>query len=125
MAGMGIMVGICTSPYPYPYPIEKVGDFPYPYLYPYPINAGIPRQNGDGFGQYPQGRVYLPSLVLHHRHTLYQYLCCISTCAILVFFRYSKTDYQFPFKASRLTILTPSYFPIVTWSLFITIPIST
>ena len=50
------MAGICTSPYP----IEKVGDFPYPY--PYPVNAGIPRQKGDGFGQYPRGRVYLPSL---------------------------------------------------------------
>jgi len=35
-----------------------------PYLYPYPylVNAGISRQNGDGFGQYPWGRVYLPSL---------------------------------------------------------------
>jgi len=56
------MAGICTSPYPSPYPIEKVGDSPYPY--PYPVNAGIPRQNGDEFGQYPRGRVYLPSLVL-------------------------------------------------------------
>jgi len=37
------MAGICTSPYP----IEKVGDSQYPY--PYPVNAGIPRQNGDGF----------------------------------------------------------------------------
>jgi len=54
------MAGICTSPYPSPYPTEKVGDSPYPY--PYPVNAGIPRQNGDGFGQYPRGRVYLPSL---------------------------------------------------------------
>ena len=62
MAGMGIMAGICTSPYPSPspYPTEKVGDSPYPY--PYPVNAGIPRHNGDGFGQYPRGRVYLPSL---------------------------------------------------------------
>jgi len=50
------MAGICTSPYPSPYPIEKVGDSPYP------VNAGIPRQNEDGFGQYPRGRVYLPSL---------------------------------------------------------------
>jgi len=62
MVGTCIMAGICTSPYPSPYPTEKVGYFPYPY--PYPVNAGIPRQNGDGFGQYPQGRVYLPSLVL-------------------------------------------------------------
>ena len=54
MSGMGIMVGICTSPYL----IEKVGDSPYPY----PVNAGIPRQNRDGFGQYPWGQVYLPSL---------------------------------------------------------------
>jgi len=57
------MAGICTSPYPSPHPIEKFGDSPYPYPYPYPVNAGIPRQNGDGFGQYPRGRVYLPSLV--------------------------------------------------------------
>ena len=56
MAGTGIMAGVCTSPYP----IEKVGDSPYPY--PYPVNAGIPRQTGDGFGQYLWGRVYLPSL---------------------------------------------------------------
>jgi len=52
------MAGICTSPYPSPYPTEKVGDFPYPY----PVNEGIPRQNGDGFGQYPRRRVYLSSL---------------------------------------------------------------
>jgi len=52
------MAGICTSPYPSPYPIEKVEDSPYPY----PVNAGISRQNGDGFGQYQRGRVYLPSL---------------------------------------------------------------
>ena len=51
------MAGIYSSPYP----IEKIGDSPYPY--PYPVNAGIPRQNGDGFGQYPRGRVYLPSLM--------------------------------------------------------------
>jgi len=56
------MAGICTSPYPSPYPTEKVGDSPYPY--PYPVNAEIPRQNGDGFRQYPQGRVYLQSLIL-------------------------------------------------------------
>jgi len=56
------MAGICTSPYPSPYPIEKVGDSPY--SYPYPVNAGISRQNGDGFRQYPQRRVYLPSLVV-------------------------------------------------------------
>ena len=62
MAGTGIMAGICTSSYPSPYPTEKVGDSPYPY--PYTVNAGIPCQNGDGFGQYPRGRVYLPSLLL-------------------------------------------------------------
>jgi len=62
MVGTGIMAGICTSSYPSPYPTEKVRDSPYPY--PYPINAGIPRQNGDGFGQYPRGRVYLPSLII-------------------------------------------------------------
>jgi len=63
------MTGICTSPYPspspypiekvgdssYPYPIEKVGDSSYPYPYPYSVNAGIPRQNGNGFGQYLRG----------------------------------------------------------------------
>jgi len=59
------MAGICTSPYPSPYPIEKVGDSPYPY--PYPVNVGIPRQNGDGFGQYPRGQVYLPSLCRQDR----------------------------------------------------------
>ena len=58
MAMTGIMAGICTSPYP----IEKVGDSPYPY--PCQVNAGIPRQNGDRFRQYPRGRVYLPSLVM-------------------------------------------------------------
>jgi len=52
MAGTSIMVEIYSSPYP----IEKIGDFPYPYS----VNAGITRQNGDGFGQYPQGRIYLP-----------------------------------------------------------------
>ena len=61
MAGTSIMAGIYTSSYPSPYPIEKVGDSPYPY--PNPVNAGLPRQNGDRFGQYPRGRVYLPSLV--------------------------------------------------------------
>ena len=52
----GDMAGtsICTSPYPSPYPTEKVGDSPYPY--PYPVNAGIPRQNRDGFRQYPRER---------------------------------------------------------------------
>jgi len=49
MAVTGIMAGICTSPYPSPYPIEKFGDSPYPN--PNPVNAGIPRQNGDGFSQ--------------------------------------------------------------------------
>jgi len=48
MAGTGIMAGIYSSSSPSPYPIEKIGDSPYPY--PYPVNAGIPRQNGDGFG---------------------------------------------------------------------------
>jgi len=64
MAGTGIMAEIYLSPSPSPYPIEKIGDspYPYPYPYPYPVNAGIPRQNGDGFGQYPRGRVCLPSL---------------------------------------------------------------
>jgi len=42
--------------YPSPYPIEKIGDSPYPY--PYPVNAGILRQNGNRFGQYPRGRIY-------------------------------------------------------------------
>ena len=61
MAGTGIMAGICTSTYPSPYPTEKVGYSPYPY----PVNAGIPRQNGDRFGQYLRGRVYLPSLCMN------------------------------------------------------------
>ena len=77
------MAGICTCPSSSPYPIEKIGDSPYPY--PYPVNAGIPRQNGNGFGQYPRGRVCLPSLVVGN--TSYQcanfflekytiYMCC-------------------------------------------------
>jgi len=51
MAGTSIMAGIYSSPSlsPSPYPIEKIGDSSYPY--PYPVNAGIPRQNGDEFGQ--------------------------------------------------------------------------
>jgi len=60
MAGTGIMAGIYSSPSASPYPIEKIGDSPYPYTYP--VNAGISCQNGDGFGQYPRGRVCLPSL---------------------------------------------------------------
>jgi len=46
------MAGICTSPYP----IEKVGDSPRdsPYPYPYRVNAGILRQNGDEFEEYPR-----------------------------------------------------------------------
>ena len=63
MAGTGIMAGIYSSLSPSPYPIEKIGDSPYPY--PYPVNAGISRQNGDGFGQYPRGRVYLPYLFVY------------------------------------------------------------
>jgi len=55
------MAGIYSSSSSSPDPIEKIGDSPYPY--PYEVNAGIPRQNGDGFGQYPRGWVYLPSLV--------------------------------------------------------------
>jgi len=61
MTWTSIMEGICTSPSPSSYPIEKFGDSPY--LYPYPVNARIPLQNGDEFGQYPRGRVYLPSLL--------------------------------------------------------------
>ena len=57
MVGMSIMAGICISPYPN----EKVRDSPYPY--PYLVNAGISCQNEDGFGKYPLGRVYLPSLI--------------------------------------------------------------
>ena len=74
MAGTGIMAGICTSPYPSPYPTKKVGDSPYPY--PYLVNAGIPRQNGDEFGQYPWGWVYLPSLYRWHC------LRCIGVCYV-------------------------------------------
>jgi len=65
MVGIGIMAGICTSPSHPHTQLKKVGDSPYPY--PYPVNAGILRQNDDGFGQYPQRRVYLPSL----RHTIH------------------------------------------------------
>jgi len=82
------MAGICTSPYP----IEKVGDFPYPYPYPYPypVNAGIPRQNGNGFEQYPRGQIYLPSLPVNipiqNRHllrkTLFGILFYLKMCTI-------------------------------------------
>jgi len=47
-------------PIPIPIPVKKVGDSPYPYSYP--VNAGIPHQNGDEFGQYTRGQVYLPFL---------------------------------------------------------------
>jgi len=39
---------------PIPISVEKVEDSSY--TYPYLVNAGIPRQNEDGFGQYPRGR---------------------------------------------------------------------
>jgi len=55
------MAGIYSSPSSSPYLIEKIGDSPYPY--PYLVNAEILRQNGNGFGQYPRRRVYLPSLL--------------------------------------------------------------
>jgi len=59
MAGTSIMAGIYSSPSPYSYPIEKIG-FPIPI--PILSQCGDSRQNGDGFGQYPRERVYLPSL---------------------------------------------------------------
>jgi len=75
MAETGIVAGICTSPSSSPssspYPIEKIGDSPYPY--PYPVNAGIFRQNGGEFGQYPRGRVYLPSLATSHNSWFHLY----------------------------------------------------
>jgi len=65
MAGTGIMAEIYLSPSPSSYPIEKIRNSPYPY----PVNAGIFRQNGNGFGQYSRERgqysrerVYLSSL---------------------------------------------------------------
>jgi len=65
------MAGICTSPYPSPYPIEKVGNSPYPY----PLNAGIPRQNGDEFGQYPRDGFicYLYSQVISQLFVFYDH----------------------------------------------------
>jgi len=39
------------------------------YIHPHPHphtqlkKSGIPRQNGNGFGQYPRGQVCLPSLI--------------------------------------------------------------
>jgi len=59
---MGIWAGIYISQSPSPSPVENFGYYLYPY--PYPVKAGIPRQNGDGFGWYPRARVYLPSLVV-------------------------------------------------------------
>jgi len=60
MARTDIMAEICTSPYPSSYPIEKAGDSQYPYSYS--VNAGIPRQNGNGFEQYSRRHIYLSSL---------------------------------------------------------------
>jgi len=51
--GDGYYGGDMYIPYPSTYPIEKVRDFTY--SYPYTVDAGIHRQNGDEFGQYPQG----------------------------------------------------------------------
>jgi len=65
------MAEICTSPYSSPYPTEKVGDFPYPY--PYSVNAGIPRQNENRFGQYPREQVYLPSLMVKSPEMVFNY----------------------------------------------------
>jgi len=65
MAGVGMRMGqICTSLYTSPYPIVKVRNFPYPYLYL--VIRGIPRINGDKFGQYPQGLVYFSSHLRYH-----------------------------------------------------------
>jgi len=77
------MAGIYSSPYP----IEKIGDSPYPY--PYPVNAGILRQNGDGFGQYPRGRVYLSSLQPAHSHQQHSPTRA-TTQRFLVFIRYAE-----------------------------------
>ena len=70
MAGRGIkMERICTSSSTSSYPIEKVRYFPYPYQYI--VNAGILRQNGDGFGQYPWVRIYLSFLNTMHSYKEY------------------------------------------------------
>jgi len=51
-----------VHPHTHPHTQLKKSGIP-PYPYPYPVYAGILRQNGDGFGQYLGGRVYLQSLV--------------------------------------------------------------
>jgi len=92
MAGTSIMVGIYTSPYSSLYPIEKVEDSPYPY--PYPVNAGIPRQNRDGFGQYPRERVYLPSLTVRSDFVLRNLLSILSSVRfhlIMLLFKWDVT----------------------------------
>jgi len=52
--GTNIWTGICISPSSSP--VENFG------YYPYRVNAGISRQNGDGFGWYPRMRVCLSYL---------------------------------------------------------------
>jgi len=60
MAGDGYYGGNMYISITIPIPNWKSRDSPYPY----PVNAGIPRQNGDGFGQYPSGWIYLLFLPL-------------------------------------------------------------
>jgi len=62
MVGTGIMASmemgrICTLTYP----IEKVRNFSYPYL----INVRILHQNGNKFGLYSRGRIYLQFLIIN------------------------------------------------------------
>jgi len=51
MAGIGTRTRhICKSSSPYPIKKVRYSACSFPFPYPYSINAGIPRQNMDGFG---------------------------------------------------------------------------
>jgi len=69
-----------VHPHNHPIPNWKSRGFPNTYPYPYPVNTGISRQNGDGFGQYPQRRIYLPSLTVTHFYYI------LNTDSLLIFF---------------------------------------
>ena len=52
-------------PHPHPHTQLKKSGIPHTHTHTHtPVNAGIPRQNGDKFEQYPRRRVYLPSLMM-------------------------------------------------------------
>jgi len=70
MTGTGIMAGIYSSPSTsHPHTQLKKSGIPHTHThtqsmrgFPVKTGTGIPRQNGDGFGQYPRRQIYLSSL---------------------------------------------------------------